>query len=82
MGQLTHMSASDKPGPISALLRRTVEQAVADGRTNYLALERQTGVVRASIRRFVNGERSLRLDMADRLAAFFELELRTKRKGR
>jgi plasmid maintenance system antidote protein VapI len=45
-------------------------------------LERETGVTRASIRRFVNGERTLRLDMADRLAAYFGLELRAKRKGR
>jgi hypothetical protein len=29
-----------------------------------------------------NGERTLRLDMADQLAAYFGLELRTKRKGK
>ncbi len=46
------------------------------------ALERETGVTRASIMRFVRGSPSLRLDMADRLAAYFELELRAKRKGR
>ena len=32
--------------------------------------------------RFVRGSQSLRLDMADRLAAYFGLELRPKRKGR
>jgi len=67
---------------MSALLRQTIAQAVEAGRTNYLSLERETGVTRASIRRFVNGERTLRLDMADRLAGFFGLELRPKRKGR
>jgi len=76
------MSTSNKPAPMSALLRQTIAQAVEAGRTNYLSLERETGVTRASIRRFVNGERTLRLDMADRLAGFFGLELRPKRKGR
>jgi len=76
------MSTSDKPMPISDLLRRTIAQAIEQGRTSYLALQRETGVTRASIRRFVNGERTLRLDMADRLAVRFELELRPKCKGR
>jgi plasmid maintenance system antidote protein VapI len=76
------MSTGSKPSPISDLLRRTVLRAIGQGRTSYLALERETGVTRASIRRFVNGERTLRLDMADRLAAYFGLELRPKRKGR
>jgi plasmid maintenance system antidote protein VapI len=82
MGQLTHMSTGNKPALISGLLRRAIAQAVEHGRTNYLTLERETGVARASIRRFVNGERTLRLDMADRLAVYFGLELRVKRKGR
>ena len=49
---------------------------------SYKALERETGVTRASIMRFVKGTQFLRLDMADRLAAHFGLELRAKRKGR
>ena len=40
------------------------------GRANYKALERETGVTRASIMRFVRGSQSLRLDRADRLAAW------------
>jgi plasmid maintenance system antidote protein VapI len=76
------MSIRNQPSPIADVLRRTIADAVEQGRTNYLTLERETGVTRASIRRFVNGERTLRLDMADRLAAWFALELRPKRKGR
>jgi hypothetical protein len=76
------MSRPNQPKPITALLWRTVADAIAQGRVNYLTLERETGVARASIRRFVKGERTLRLDMADRLAAYFGLELRPKRKGR
>jgi len=76
------MSDSIQPPPISDLLRQTIRKAVEQGRTNYKALERETLVTRASIMRFVRGSQSLRLDMADRLAAYFGLELRTKRKGR
>jgi plasmid maintenance system antidote protein VapI len=74
------MSKGNEPAPISDLLRRTIVEAVAGERTNYKALERETGVTRASIMRFVRGSQSLRLDMADRLAAHFGLELRSKRK--
>ena len=34
------------------------------------------GIERASLSRFVRGQRTLRLDMADRLAAYFGLELK------
>ena len=76
------MTDPNQTNPISELLRRTILEAIEAGRTNYKALERETGVVRASIMRFVKGTQFLRLDMADRLAAYFGLELRAKRKGR
>jgi plasmid maintenance system antidote protein VapI len=76
------MSNDTGLAPISDVLRRTIAQAVESGRTNYLALERETGVTRASIMRFVRGTQSLHLGMADRLAAYFGLGLRPKRKGR
>jgi plasmid maintenance system antidote protein VapI len=56
---------------ITTALRR----AILKSGVPYLRLERETGVARRSIVRFVRGERSLRLDMADRLAAYFGLEL-------
>jgi plasmid maintenance system antidote protein VapI len=65
------------------LLRRTIAAAIEGKRINYKALERETGVTRASIMRFVRGSQYLRLDMADRLAGYFGLELRpARRKGR
>jgi hypothetical protein len=76
------MGETQQTAPISDLLRRTILRAVEDGRTNYKSLERETGVTRASIMRFVRGKQFLRLDLADRLAARFGLELRSKRKGR
>jgi plasmid maintenance system antidote protein VapI len=70
-----------RPAPITDLLRRTVREAIEAGRATYLGLEQHTGVQRASIMRFVRETQSLRLDMADRLAAHFGLELRPKKKG-
>lgn len=57
--------------PISDLLRRTIKESGVP----LLVLERETGVTRASIRRFVNGQQTLRLDMADKLASYFKLGL-------
>jgi plasmid maintenance system antidote protein VapI len=61
--------------PISDLLRRTI----VESGVSYSALQRATGVTRASIMRFVRGSQSLRLDMADRLAAYFGLALQKQR---
>jgi plasmid maintenance system antidote protein VapI len=69
------MNVSQHRAPISDLLRRTI----AESGISYNALQKETGVTRASIMRFVRGDQYLRLDMADRLAAYFGLELR---KGR
>jgi plasmid maintenance system antidote protein VapI len=63
---------------MTAVLRKTI----AESGMAHIAIERATGVKRASIMRFLRGETSLRLDMADRLADYFGLELRPKRKGR
>jgi plasmid maintenance system antidote protein VapI len=68
--------------PITDLLLRTIRDAVEAGQTNYKALQRETGLTRGSIMRFVAGKQSLRLDMADRLAVRFGLELRVKRRER
>jgi plasmid maintenance system antidote protein VapI len=65
------MNASRSTAPISDLLRRTI----AESGVSYNALQKETGVTRASIMRFVRGDQSIRLDMADRLAAYFGLRL-------
>jgi len=75
------MAKHTTPAPISELLRRTI----AESGVPYLQLERETGVVRASIMRFVRGAQSLRLDVADKLAAYFGLALqpiKPKKKGK
>jgi transcriptional regulator with XRE-family HTH domain len=58
--------------PLSADLRRAIQESGI----SFLALAKATGVERGSISRFVRGQRSLRLDMADKLAAFFGLALK------
>jgi plasmid maintenance system antidote protein VapI len=60
------------PATLTDVLRRVI----IDSGLATQALAKATGVERMSIARFVRGERSLRLDMADRLSAYFGLELR------
>jgi len=48
-----------------------IRDAIAKTETPYLVLEEATGVSRASIMRFIRGDRTLRLDIADRLALYF-----------
>lgn len=70
------MSKSKPKAPITDLLRHTI----ADSGIPLLRLSEEADVARASLIRFVRGDSSLRLDVADKLADFFGLEL-TKRKG-
>lgn len=63
---------------ISGVLR----QAIKNSDVPLLILERETGVQRASIRRFIDNKQSLRLDVAAKLAAYFGLELVKKRKAK
>jgi plasmid maintenance system antidote protein VapI len=57
--------------PMSDVLRR----AIRESGLALLTIATETGVERASVSRFVRGERSLRLDIADKLAAHFGLQL-------
>ena len=65
------MSQLNTPTPISDLLRRTIARS---GKP-LMVLERETGVSRGSIMRFLDRRQFLRLDMADRLAKHFGLVL-------
>ena len=62
-------------------LTETLKTAILESGLAFAELERRTGVVRQSLMKFVRDEQSIRLDHADQLAEFFELEL-AKRKGR
>lgn len=56
-------------------MSEVLRQAIVESDTPLLVLERETGVQRASIRRFLCQERSLHLDVADKLAKHFGLLL-------
>ena len=57
-----------------------LRRAIVESGKALIALERETGIQRMSLSRFVRGETSLRLDVADTLAAYFGLELRPARR--
>ena len=60
--------------------KRTIAEILRDAinasELSFLALERETGVIRQSLMPFARGESSISLDAADKLATYFELELR------
>ncbi len=70
-----------KPTTITSQLKKEIRQHLVGGGT-YLGLQRETGVLRQSLMKFMAGETSLRLDLADKLATYFGLELRPRRKGK
>ena len=67
---------------MSDVLRAALNDAVNNG-SSFREIERETGIVRQSLMPFARGEQSLRLDIADRFATYFGLELKpvSKRKG-
>ena len=60
-----------------------LRQAIAESGMSFKGIERETGIFRQSLMKFARGEQSLRLDMADKLAAYFGIaSRRTRRKAR
>lgn len=49
--------------------------AIRESGKSFNALERETGILRQSLMKFAKGETSLRLDIADRLAEYFGIEI-------
>jgi plasmid maintenance system antidote protein VapI len=68
------MAAKDKQ-PLTDTLRRMIKES---GLT-FQALENETGVLRQSLMKFVRGKQSMRLDMADKVAVYFGLEIRQRK---
>ena len=84
--ELPRATLTGRLGPVTIDTMKTISavlrDAVAGSDLSLQRLSDLTGVERASLSRFVRAERSLRLDMADRLANFFGLQLQPVRKGR
>ena len=55
-----------------------LRNAICESELSYKRLEEETGVIRQSLMSFARGDQSLRLDKADKLAEYFELELKAK----
>ena len=62
--------------PMTHLLRR----AIAESGISFKALSEATGLTRPSLMRFARGQQSLRLDLAEKLAAYFGIECRPPRR--
>lgn len=60
---------SKKSPSLSELLRRGLEDAESLNQ-----VQAETGLKRQSLAKFMRGEQSLRLDLADRLAEYFGIE--------
>ena len=80
--QAAHITYSTNSRVIFGTQSDLLKKAIAESGMAHNAIQRATGVERASIMRFLQGKQSLRLDMADRLATFFGIEVLYKRKGR
>ncbi len=66
-----------KPKTMSETLRDSINESGLA----FIELERQTGVLRQSLMKFARSETSLRLDSADKLAAFFGLQLTPRKEA-
>jgi plasmid maintenance system antidote protein VapI len=67
-----------KQHPTKTTMTELLREGLAEGESLY-AVAKATGVCKASLIRFLRGSQSLRLDVADRLAAYLGIELTRKR---
>lgn len=63
-------------------MTEVLQATIRDSELPLLRLSKESGVARASLIRFMRGERSLRLDVADKLAEYFGLELTRGKDGK
>jgi plasmid maintenance system antidote protein VapI len=60
-------------------LDESLRKAIMDSGKSINAVATESGISQAVLQRFATGQRSLTLETAERLAAYFGLELRTSR---
>jgi len=61
---------------IKKSISETLRSAINASGLPFLTLEQETGVLRQSLMPFARGESGINIDAADKLAAYFGLELR------
>jgi len=62
-------------------IEQQLRQAIAESGMSRYALSKKTGVAQSVLSHFVNGQRSLTLPTAARLAEALGMELRPRKKG-
>ncbi len=62
-----------------ATMTATLKRAIRESDVTLYRIAKDTGIVGSSLLRFMDGQTSLRLDVADKLAEYFGLELRATR---
>lgn len=62
-------------------MTEAIREAIAESELSFKAIERESGVVRQSLMKFAAGKQSLRLDAADKLAKFFDIQV-SRRKAK
>ena len=60
-------------------MTNAIRESIAESELSFKAIERETGVLRQSLMKFAAGEQTLRLDAADKLADFFNIEIRRRK---
>ena len=64
-------------------MTEALRRAVKDSGESLYAICKATGLNEDALSRFMRGQQSMRLDLADKLAGYFGIEVRpTPRKGR
>ena len=65
-----------------ATMTETLKAAIRKSGLSLYAIAAASGVKRPSLSKFMSNQQSLRLDMADKLAEYFALELSSTKRGR
>ena len=68
------------PARLTQTITETLKEAIRKSDMSLRYISIATGVQRASLIRFMRGDQSLRLDVADKLAEFFDIKCRAMRK--
>ena len=63
-------------------ITQMLQKCINESGIPFLTLEQETGVLRQSLMKFARGERTIRLDAADKLARYYGLELRPAPKAK
>ncbi len=61
-------------------MTEALKKAIKDSGLHYLTIEQETGVLRATVARFVRGDADIRLATADKLARYFGVKVSPARK--